>query len=114
MSRFRQGILIGVIFSVLIALAIALTLNDERRRQLRHRAEELRNTLPGMEQLKQSVQETATRARETGSYLGEQVQVSTGKLAHRTQEMLTTAQQKVTSLGDKEAHAKQALFPGGK
>ena len=101
MSRFRQGMLIGLILSVLIVLAIALTLSDEKRRQLSHRLEELRNTLPGMEQLKQSVQETATRARETGSHLGEQVQESTGKLAHRTQEMLTSAQQKVTSLGDR-------------
>jgi gas vesicle protein len=100
MSRFRQGMLIGLILGVLIALAIALTLSDERRHQLSHRVEELRNTLPGMEQVKHAVQETATRVQETGSHLGAQMQESTGKLVHRTQEILTGAQQKVTSLGD--------------
>ncbi len=99
MSRFRQGMLIGFVLSLLIVLAIVLTLNDERRRQLSHRLEELRNALPGMEQLKHSAQQAATKARETGSNLGEQVQESASKLAQRTQEMLNTAQQTVTSLG---------------
>jgi len=101
MNRFRQGILIGLILSIVIVLAIALTLSDEKRRQLTHRLEELRSALPGIEQIKQSAQEVTTRARETGSNLGEQVQESASKLAHRTQEMLTTAQQKAASLGDR-------------
>jgi gas vesicle protein len=100
MNRFRQGILIGLILSVMIVLAVALTMSDEKRRQLTHRLEELRSALPGVEQLKQSAQEVTTRARETGSNLGEQVQESANKLAHRTQEILTTAQQKAASLGD--------------
>ena len=73
MSRFRQGVLIGFILSVLIVLAIALTQSDERRRQLSHRLEELRNALPGIEQLKPSAHEATTKAREAGNTLGEQV-----------------------------------------
>jgi septal ring factor EnvC (AmiA/AmiB activator) len=94
MKPFRQGILIGLLLSVLFSVAIALTLNDKRRRQLRYRLEKLRNALPGIEQLKQSAQETATRARETGSSLGKQVQESTGKVAQHAQEILNTVQQK--------------------
>ncbi len=101
MKSFRQGILIGLILSVLLTLAIALTLNDERRRRLSYRLEKLRDALPGMEQLKQSARETATRARETGSTLGKQVQESSGKLAKHTQEILTTVQQKAVSLDNK-------------
>jgi len=100
MNRFRQGVLLGLILSVLITLAVALTLNDERRRQLRYRLEKLRNTLPGVEQLKQSAQEAATRARETGSPLSEQVQESAGKLAQHTQEIFSTVQRKAASLGE--------------
>lgn len=100
MNRFRQGVLIGLILSVLIVLAIALTLSDERRRQLSHRLEELRNALPGIEQLKQSAHEATTKARDAGSILGGQVQESASKLAHRTQEILTTAQQKMASLDE--------------
>jgi gas vesicle protein len=100
MSRFRQGVLIGLILSVLIVLAIALTLSDERRRQLSHRLEELRNALPGIEQLKQSTHEATTKARNAGSTLGEQMQESASKLAHRTQEILTTVQQKAASLDE--------------
>ena len=101
MSHFRQGVLIGLILSALIVLVIALTLSDEKRRQLSQRLEELRNALPGIEQLKQSAQEATTKARETGSNLGEQVQESASKLAQRAQEFLTTAQQKAASVGDK-------------
>jgi uncharacterized alpha-E superfamily protein len=102
MSRFRQGLIVGLILSVPITLAIALTLNDERRRQLRYRFEKLRETLPGVEQLRQSAQEAATRARETGSDLSEQVQASAGKLVQHTQEILSTVQQKAASLGEKQ------------
>jgi hypothetical protein len=102
MSRFRQGILVGFILSVLITLAVAFTLNDERRRQLSYRLEKMREALPGVEQLKQSAQEVATRARETGSNLSEQVQESAGKLVQHTQEILSTAQKKVVSLGDRQ------------
>jgi len=101
MNRFRQGVFIGVILSTLIVLAIALALSDERRQELRHRLEELRNALPGIEQLKQSAQEATTKARDAGSMLGEQVQESANKLAHRTQEILTTVQQKAASLDEK-------------
>jgi gas vesicle protein len=102
MSRFRQGMLIGLILSVLITLALAMTLDDERRRQLRYRFEQLRNTLPGVEQLRQSVQKAATRARETGSNLGEHVQESAGKLVQHTQERLSTTQTNGASLGEKQ------------
>ena len=100
MKSFRQGILIGLLLSVLLTLAIALTLNDERRRRLSYRLEKLRDALPGMEQLKQSAQETATKARKTGDNLGKQVQESSGKLAQQTREILTAVQQKAASLGD--------------
>ncbi|HTK09299.1 MAG TPA: hypothetical protein VL485_19170 [Ktedonobacteraceae bacterium] len=102
MSRFRQGLIVYVLLSVLIALAIALTLNDERRRQLRNRFEKLQDALPDVEQLKQSAQDAATRARETGSDLNEQVQASAGKLVQHTQEILSTVQQKATALGEKQ------------
>lgn len=102
MSRFRQGMLLGLILSVLITLAIALTLNDERRLRLRSRFGKLRDTLPDVEQLKQSAQEATTRARETGSNLGEQMQESAGKLVQHTQEILSTAQKKAASLGEKQ------------
>jgi hypothetical protein len=92
MSRFRQGMFIGVILSVLITLAIALTLNDTWRRQLSYR----------FEQLKQSAQEAASKARETGSNLSEQVQESAGKLVQHTQEIRSTVQQKGASLGDQQ------------
>jgi len=101
MSRFRQGVLIGLILSVLIVLAIALTLSDEKRRQLSHRLEELRSALPGIEQLKQSAQEATAKAREAGNNLGEQMQESASKLTHLTQERLNTAQQKGASSDDK-------------
>ncbi len=100
MSRFRQGMLIGLILSALITLAIALMWDEERRRQLRSRLEKFRDALPGMEQLKQSAQEAATRARETGSPLSEQVQESAGKLAQHTQEIFSTVQRKAASLGE--------------
>jgi len=100
MSRFRQGGLIGLLLSGLIMLAIALTLSDERRRQLSQRLEELRNALPGMEQLKRSAQEATTKARDAGSVLGEQVQESASLLAYRAQELLTPAQQKAASLDE--------------
>jgi hypothetical protein len=102
MSRFRQKLIVGLILCVLITLVIAVILNDERRRQLRSRFEKLQDALPGVEQLKQSAQEAATRARETGSDLNEQMQVSAGKLVQHTQEILSTVQEKATALGEKQ------------
>lgn len=57
--------------------------------------EGLRNALPDGEQLKHSVQQAATKVRETGSALGDQVQASANKLGQRTQETVSAA----TSLG---------------
>jgi gas vesicle protein len=99
MKRYQQGILLGVVPSVLLALAIALATSEERRRQLRHRLEELRNALPNEDQLKHSAQEAASKAREAGSTLGNQVQASARKLGQRTQEMVSAAQQTATSFG---------------
>lgn len=45
MKPFRQGTLIGLLLSILFTIAIALILNDRRRRQLRYRLEKLRNAL---------------------------------------------------------------------
>ena len=94
MKPFRQGILIGLLLSVLFSVVIALTLNDHRRRQLRYRLEKLWKTLPEREQLKQSAQETAMKARAVGNSLRQQVQESTGKVAQQAQEVLSTVQQK--------------------
>ena len=91
MKRYQQGILLGLVLSVLLTVAIALALSDERRRQLSHRLEELRKALPDGEQLKQSAQQVATKAREAGSHLGDQVQESASKLGQRTQEMVGAA-----------------------
>ena len=99
-NRFRQGILIGFVLSMFIAIAIALTLSDEQRSQYRQRLEELRRALPGVEQIKQSAQQAASKARETGNHLGEQVQESASTLVQHTQEILGNAQQQIaTSLG---------------
>ena len=91
MSRLQQGMLLGLILSVMMTLAIALFLNDERRLQMRSRFEQLWNALPDVEQLKHSAQEAATRARKTRSHLGEQVQESAGKLVQHGQEILRTS-----------------------
>lgn len=99
MKRYQQGILLGVVLSALIAVAIALVTSEERRRQLSHRLEELRKALPDGEQLKHSAQEVASKAREAGSNLGDQVQASASKLSQRTQEMVSAAQQTAASLG---------------
>ena len=90
MNRW-QSILIGLVLSALLGVAIALAVSDKRRRQLSHRLEELRKALPRREQLKQSAQQAATKAREVGSNLGEQVQESASKLGLRTQEMVGAA-----------------------
>jgi septal ring factor EnvC (AmiA/AmiB activator) len=99
MNRSQQGFLLGAVLSILLAVAIALALSDERRRQLRHRLEALRNALPDGEHLKQSAQQAASKAREAGSHLGEQMQESANKLGQRTQEMAGAARQTVTSSG---------------
>ena len=108
MKRFRQGMLIGLMLSVLITLAIALTLNEERRRQWRSRFEKLRDALPSIEQLKQSAQESAMKARETGSHLGEQMQESASKVVHHTQELLSMSQKQVASL-DQQHETKKTV-----
>lgn len=102
--RYWQGILMSIVLSALIAVAIALSLSEERRRKLRSRLEELRHALPGVEQLQQSAQRAATKARETRSNLGEQVQESASKLGQRTQEMFSTVQHAVTLDGRRQAH----------
>lgn len=99
MKRFRQGLLIGFMLTVLIALVIALTLHEERRRQWRSRFEKLRDALPGIEQLKQSAQEAAMKARETEDQLGEQMQESASNVVQHTQELLSTSQKQAASLG---------------
>lgn len=99
MKRYQQGIVLGVVLSALIAVAIALATSEERRRQLSHRLEELRKALPDGKQLKHSAQEMASKARETTSNLGDQVQTSASKLGQRTQEMVSTAQQTAATLG---------------
>jgi F0F1-type ATP synthase membrane subunit b/b' len=99
MKRYQQGILLGVVLSVLLAVAIALATSEERRRQLSHRLEELRNAFPDGEHLKHSAQEVATKAREVGSNLGDQVQAEARQLGQRAQEMVGAAQQTATSWG---------------
>ena len=99
MKRYQQGMLLGVVLSVLVAVAIALATSEERRRQLSQRLEELRDALPDGKQLKRSAQEVASKAREVGSNLGDQVQTEARKLGQRTQEMVGAAQQTATSFG---------------
>lgn len=99
MKRYQQGILLGLVLSALIAVAIALATSEERRRQLNHRLEELRKALPDGKQLKHSAQEMASKAREAGGNLGDQVQASASKLGQRTQEMMNAAQQTAATLG---------------
>ena len=98
-KRSQFGILLGTVLSGLLVVAIALSMNKERRQQLKSRLEEIRKTLPGTQQLKQSAQQAATKAKEAGSHLGEQVQESASKVGHRTQELFDTAKQTVASIG---------------
>ena len=102
MNRFQQGMFFGLILSTLITLALALKLNDQRRLQLSNRLEKLRTAFPGIEHLTQFAQETATRARETGNQLGEQVQGYTGKQVQRAREVVSPTQQRAASLSDNE------------
>ena len=92
MKRYQQGIFLGLVLSVPLVIAIALAVSDERRRQLSHRLEELRKALPDGKQLKQAAHQAATKARETGINVGEQVQESASTLGQRTQEMVGAAQ----------------------
>jgi len=85
MSRLRQGILVGFVLSLLIVLLIALDVGGERRRQVSRHIRELRKALPGVEQLKQSVQQATTKTRETRRNLGKHMQESASKLARHTQ-----------------------------
>ena len=98
-KRSQLGILLGTVLSGLLVVAIALSMNKERRQQLKTRLEEIRKTLPGTQQLKQSAQQAATKAKEAGNHLGEQVQESASQVSHRTQEMFDTAKQTVASIG---------------
>lgn len=99
MKRYQQGILLGVVLSALITVAIMLATSQERRRQLSHRLEEVRKALPDGKQVKHSAQQMASKAREAGNHLGDQVQASASKLGQRTQEMVSAAQQTASSLG---------------
>ena len=99
MKRYLPGILAGVVLSALLAVAIVLATSEQRRQQLSARLEEMRKAFPDGKQLKQSVQKVASSAREAGSNLGDQMQISTSKLGQRTQEMVSTARQTAGSLG---------------
>lgn len=99
MKRYQQGILLGVVLSLLVAVALALATSEERRHQLSQRLEELRKALPDGKHLKQSAQEVASKTREAGNTPGNHVQASASKLGQRTQEMVSAAQQTVTSFG---------------
>lgn len=105
MKRSQLGILLGMVLSALLVVAIALSMNEERRQQLRSRLEEIRKALPGTQQLKQSAQQVATKAKKAGNHLGEQAQESASKMGHRTQEMFDTAKQSVASIGG-DRHSK--------
>ena len=86
MNRFQQGMLTGMFLSVGIVLALILTRNQERRRQLTQR----------LEHLQHSARQGVTKAREVGSTLSDQVQKSAGKWSQRTQKVLSAVQQTVT------------------
>lgn len=99
MKRYQQGILLGVVLSLLVAVALALATSEERQRQLSQRLQELRKALPDRKHLKQSAQEVASKARKAGNNLGDHVQASASKWGQRTQEMVSVAQQTATSFG---------------
>ena len=67
MKRFQQGMLLGLILSVLITLALALTFDEERRRQLSHLLKRPRPFAP----------EAGVKAQKTRSDVNEQAQEST-------------------------------------
>ena len=112
MRRYWPGILMGTVLSVLMGVALALTVNKERRRQLSHRFEALRKALPGKEELKQTVHQAATTARKTGSHLEERVQESASILGQHAREMVSAAQQTATSVGA-NLHTKSADLVNG-
>src|SRR5947209_5841546 len=102
MSRFLQGLFVGIGISLLTALMIALTKSEMLRRQLGKRFEELRNALPESEQLKQSAQQAATKVRKTRSVLGNLVQQSVSRVMQRRQKGVGTAQQTAESVEQSE------------
>jgi phage-related tail protein len=108
MKPFRQGIVVGLILSVFITVALALTLNDERRRRLSYRLEKLRDALSNPEQVKQSVQDAAIRAKGTSSNLSEQMKQSVQDAAIRAKETSSNLSEQVKqSVQDAAVRAKE-------
>jgi hypothetical protein len=64
MNRFQQGMLLGLILSVLTALALVLTFDEERRHQLSHL----------LKQLRPFASEAGVKAQKISSDVPEQVQ----------------------------------------
>jgi gas vesicle protein len=86
MSRFLNGILVGVG----IGLLIAPMKGDEMRRLVRERYEELRNNLPEQEQLQQTAQKAASKAQQTRSKVSDLAQQSARKVKQTGQDVSST------------------------
>jgi len=85
MNRLLGGILVGLGLGVDIALVIVVMRNEEMRRRLRTRYEDLRKSLPDGEQLKLTWQQVAARASGTAGQLKESAQQSATKVQARAE-----------------------------
>lgn len=112
MSRFLNGILVGVG----IGLLIAPMKGEEMRRLLRERYQELRSSLPDNEQLKQAGQQVASgvsqtagqvkdyteqaasQVKATGSSLGDLAQQAAREVKQTGQDVASTTEQTATSM----------------
>jgi gas vesicle protein len=94
MSRFLNGVLVGVG----IGLLIAPMKGDEMRRLVRERYEELRSNLPEQEQLQQAAQKAASKAQQTRSTVSDLAQQSARKVKQTGQDVASTAKKTTASV----------------
>jgi len=126
MSRFLNGVLVGVG----IGLLIAPMKGEEMRRLVRERYEELRSALPEQEQLQQAGQQVASglsqtastvkdaaqqaagKAQQTGSTVSDLAQQSARKVKQTGQDVASTAQKTAASMKQGEPTATTAPDEG--
>src|SRR5438477_8187520 len=119
MSRFLNGVLVGVG----IGLLIAPMKGEEMRRLVRERYVELRSALPEQEQLQQAGQQVASglsqtastvkdAAQQTGSTASDLAQQSARKVKQTGQDVASTAQKTAASMKQGEPTATTAPDEG--
>jgi gas vesicle protein len=89
MGRFLNGLLIGVG----IGMLVAPMKGEEMQRLVRQRLDELRNSLPDNEQIKQTGQQVAAHASQTASTLKNAAQSTATKVASTAKQATTPLRQ---------------------